>query len=223
MAKPGPEQPEIFPVAAVDRVVAGLRDLLALARPADRAAVAAFAKALEAIHPAAAVTPPTQRLPVCRHLPAALGAARAARAAVLAEPLAGLAVEAFWAQNPRYRRRPPAMGFLEDYGYFVLAGPADGPPAFVECPDLACGLLLLGPGTLYPAHRHPAAELYIPLTGEGEWQRGEEEWRTEPAGAIIYHGSAVPHAMRAGRTPLLAAYLWIGDLATHARLSQPSG
>src|SRR5690606_24414945 len=119
------------------------------------------------------------------------------------------------------RRQPPAPGFLDAYGYFVLAGPADGPPAFVECPGLACGLLLLGPGTLYPPHRHPAAELYLPLTGDGEWQEGDSAWRRVPAGAVIHHASGVVHAMRAAAAPLLAAYLWMGDLATYARLTPP--
>lgn len=217
MAKPGPAQPEIFPVAAIDAVTSALRALLARAEGSGPAAP--FARALEAVNPAAAVTPPLQVLPVCRHLAVALGAIDAMSS--LAEPLAELAAEAYWTQNPNYQRRPPAAGFLDDYGYFVLAGPADGPPSFVECADFACGLLLLGPGTLYPAHRHPASELYIALTGDAAWQRGDEAWRSEPAGAVIHHASGEPHAIRAGPTPLLAAYLWMGELATYARLSQP--
>jgi len=217
MAKPGSKQPEIFPVAAVGAAVSGLRDLLAAASSADRRAVAPFERILAAVQASAAVTPPTQPLPVCRHFPAALAAGRGTAAAGLAGPLAELAAEAFWTQNPNYQRRPPSPGFLDGYGYFVLAGPADGPPAFVECTGLACGLLLLAPGTLYPAHRHPAAELYLPLTG-GEWQRGEGAWRAEVAGAVIRHEPDEMHAMRAGETPLLAAYLWMGELATFARI-----
>jgi hypothetical protein len=35
---------------------------------------------------------------------------------------------------------------------------------------------------------------------------------------VIHHPSGVPHATRAGDTPLLAVYVWRGELGTHARL-----
>jgi len=219
MAQPAPHDDLLFPVDAVGALVAALGDILARAPKDLRPVVAPFATALGEVHPAGAVAPPLQTLVVGRHIPAALAAARGTAAEPLADAAGTLAAEAFWTQNPNYRRRPPDSGFLDGYGYFVVAGPADGPPAFVETSSLAVGLLLLGPGTHYPAHRHPAEELYIPLAGDGEWQKGDGPWRTEPAGAVIHHPSGVPHATRAGKTPLLAAYLWRGELATYARLS----
>lgn len=219
MAKPGTVQQPIFPVPAVAAALQALRDFLE--RAPDREAAASFRAVLGAIRPSAAVTPPRQELPVCRHLPAALDAAQGTPAGTLAGPLAELAATAFWTQNPNYRRRPPTAGFLDGYGYFVLAGPADGPPSFVECTTLACGFLLLAPGTLYPPHRHPAIEVYVALGGDGAWQRGDEDWRQEVPGAVLHHPSGVPHAMRAGTSPLLAAYLWMGELASFAQLSQP--
>jgi len=39
---------------------------------------------------------------------------------------------------------------------------------------------------------------------------------------VIHHASGVPHAMRAGMTPLLALYVWRGTLGTHARLRPPA-
>jgi len=60
------------------------------------------------------------------------------------------------------------------------------------------------------------------MTVDGEWWRGDGPWRREPAAAVIYHAPSVRHAMRAGLLPLLAVYIWRGDLATHARLS-PAG
>lgn len=223
MAKRGAAPPEIFPVAAIGAATAALRDLLDSAPRGARNRAAPFAAALAAVHPPAAVAPPPHRLPVCRHLPAALHAASGTPAQALVPALAELVGHAHWTQNPHYRGQPPAAGFLDAYGYFVLAGPADGPPAFVECPGLACGVLLLGPGTLYPAHRHPAAELYVPLAGDAAWQRGDDDWRDEPAGAVIHHAPGVSHAMRAGPGPLLAIYLWMGELAIHARLSPAAG
>ena len=79
-------------------------------------------------------------------------------------------------------------------------------------------MLLLGPGTHYPLHRHPAIELYVTLSGDGQWWRDAGPWRSEPPDRVIHHPSLVPHAMRAGTRPLLAAYVWQGDLGQHARL-----
>ena len=219
MALAAPHDDLLFPVDAVGGLIQGVAGLLARA-PDDLArAVAPFAAALESVHPARAVAPPLQTLPVARQLTEAAAAARGTSAETLAGHAATLGAEAYWTQNPNYQRRPPDPGFLDSYGYFVVAGPADGPPAFVESPGLALGLLLLGPGTHYPAHAHPAEELYFPLSGDGEWQTAESAWRREPAGAVIHHPSGVPHATRAGKTPLLAIYLWRGALASHARLT----
>ena len=85
-------------------------------------------------------------------------------------------------------------------------------------PRLALGVLLLGPGTHYPLHAHPAVEVYYTLT-PGEWWRDDGPWRLEPPGTAIHHPPDVRHATRAGAVPLLALYLWRGDLATHASLT----
>src|SRR6266850_164235 len=101
----------------------------------------------------------------------------------------------------------------------LVAGPAAGPPALAVDPRLALGVLLLGPHAHYPLHAHPAVEIYYTLTAGAEWWRGGGPWRQEPAGAAIHHAPNVRHATRAGVTPLLAIYLWRGDLVTHAELT----
>jgi len=158
-------------------------------------------------------------LPVCRFWAPALESADGQG------PLAGMvhALQALgpwlvWSQNPNYRRKPPAPDFLDRYGYAVIAGPGEGPPALIGHAALALGVLLLGPRMLYPEHHHPATELYVPLN-VGEWWRGSGPWRTEAPGIVIHHGPEVVHATRAGDAPLLAIYLWSGDLGTHARLT----
>ena len=160
-----------------------------------------------------------ERLPVCRFWDSALDAGARSAAESLSAALRALGPSLSWTQNPNYRRRPPSPAFLENYGYAVIAGPADGPPGLVLDPRLALGVLLLGPGTLYPLHGHPAVEIYCPVTLDAEWWLGDGPWRREPPAAIIYHGPSVRHAMRAGLSPLLAVYIWRGALATHARLS----
>ena len=163
-------------------------------------------------------SPRPDRVPVCRFWDDALTLARRAGAAI-APALDRVGSALSWTQNPNYRRDPPDAGFLDNYGYAVIVGPADGPPALVADPGIALGVLLLGPHTHYPLHSHPAVEVYYTLTPGGEWWRGAGPWRREPVGAAIHHTPNVPHATRAGAEPLLAVYLWHGDLGTHARLS----
>ncbi|HKC96700.1 MAG TPA: dimethylsulfonioproprionate lyase family protein [Methylomirabilota bacterium] len=161
---------------------------------------------------------PPERLGVCRFWEASLRAADGIPPALVAA-LETLGPCLSWAQNPNYRRRPPDPTFLDHYGYAVVAGPADGPPALAVDSRLAVGVLLLGPGAHYPLHAHPAIEVYYTLTAGAAWWRADGPWRCEPAGAFIHHEPGVRHATRAGASPLLAVYLWRGDLATHARLT----
>jgi Dimethlysulfonioproprionate lyase len=169
-----------------------------------------------AVRPAAAVP---FGLPVCRFWAPALETAKEQASLVgMVQALQALGPWLVWTQNPNYRRSPPSPDFLDRYGYAVIAGPAEGPPALAGHRALALGVLLLGPRTHYPQHRHPAIELYVPFSA-GEWWRGDGSWRNEPPGAVIHHGSEVAHATRTGDAPLLAIYLWSGDLATHARLT----
>ncbi len=158
---------------------------------------------------------PSAALPVCRFWTASLEAVHGPLAAALRT----LAPSLSWTQNPNYRRQPPDPAFLDNYGYAVLAGPSDGPPVLAVDPRLALGVLLLGPGTHYPLHHHPAVEVYLVVSGDAEWWRDAGPWRRQEPGALIYHAPDVPHAMRAGAQPLLAVYLWRGALATHARLT----
>lgn len=155
--------------------------------------------------------------PVCWHWPAVLDHADPA-VADLAPVLRELGRHLRWHQTGAYRRHPPGPGFLDNYGYAVIAGPADGAPALLRHDRLALGVLMLGPDTHYPRHHHPAREIYLPLH-PAQWWRGDGPWRPEPPGAVIYHASGESHATRTGNHPLLALYLWVGDLATSARFS----
>lgn len=154
-------------------------------------------------------------LPVCRHWAAALAAASPA---AVAAPLRALGPALAWTQNPNYRRSPPDPAFLDNYGYAVIAGPAGGAPALVAHEALALGVLLLGPLTHYPRHAHPAAEIYLPLNA-AQWWKGEGPWTAQAPGSVIHHPPHLAHATRSGEAPLLALYLWRGDLATAARLA----
>jgi mannose-6-phosphate isomerase-like protein (cupin superfamily) len=96
--------------------------------------------------------------------------------------------------------------FFENYGWLEVFGTRGH---FVN-DEVAAGLLILGPDLVYPDHHHIAEEIYIPLTGGTEWHKGESGFRVREAGEVIHHPSNVSHAMRTGKEPLLALYLWRG-------------
>jgi len=150
-------------------------------------------------------------LPVCRFWPNILAAG-----SELVEPLGELSPHFRWVQNPNYVAAPPNPDYLENYGYVVLAGPG----GLVATDSLALGILLLGPKTHYPTHRHPAVEIYVVAAGEAEWRKGESPWQREAPGSVIRHETMMPHATRTLDEPLLAVYVWQGDLKTYAKITK---
>ncbi len=100
--------------------------------------------------------------------------------------------------------------FLTGYGWAEFIGLR----GLMASERIACGILLLAPGIVYPAHAHEAEEIYLPIHGEALWQQGQGEFKPVPVGQAVHHASWVPHAMRVGSEPLAALYLWRGgDLA----------
>lgn len=151
-------------------------------------------------------------LPVLRWLTEAAADAPGFSEAVV-RSLSRAAPSLAWHQT--YAMGDVGADFLENYGWSELIG-TRGP---IPSKQIACGWLLLGPDTLYPRHRHEAAEIYLPLTGTAAWQQGDGVWREKPPGELIHHGSNEPHAMRTGARPLLALYVWCGaDLSQKASL-----
>lgn len=160
----------------------------------------------------------TESLPILRFWPACLeAAAREPGMAALVAAIRALHPALRWRQNPNYRQSPPDPAFLDNYGYAEICGSYG-----LVAAGIRFGVLLLGPETCYPAHRHPAEEIYIPLN-PGAWQHGEAEiaagrWANRSPGTIIHHPPEVPHATRGLDRPLAALYLWRGDLVTEAKL-----
>jgi Dimethlysulfonioproprionate lyase len=145
--------------------------------------------------------PPPASLPVLRHLgTCVLDAPPFSRDLVVL--LERQAPTLAWHQT--YSASELDAHFRANYGWTEIIGPR-GP---IDSACIACGFLLLGPGTLYPHHRHEAEELYVPLVGTTAWQQGDRIWRHHPPGTLIHHPSEEPHAMRTDDAPLLALYLW---------------
>jgi quercetin dioxygenase-like cupin family protein len=88
-----------------------------------------------------------------------------------------------------------------------------GPIAPFKSDEVCLGLTAIGPGLLYPAHRHPAVETYLVLHAAARWTSAGKT-RQHPPGTLILHQSNIVHAMETGSEPLLAAYAWTGDVHT---------
>jgi hypothetical protein len=153
-------------------------------------------------------------LPVLRWLPR-LGVDAHGFGADLVSAVCRAATVLTWRQT--YTTNEVGAEFLRNYGWAEIFGEGRGRSA----EQVACGLLLLGPNTLYPRHRHEPQEIYLPLRGTANWQQGDAIWREHPPGTLIHHHSKEPHAMRTNKDPLLALYLWRGaDLSQKALLDR---
>ncbi len=190
-----------FLAAAASAIAGARRDRSGL--PADLDAVSAALVAA----PAERVEVAPRAQPACRHLEAALALGEAGPAGPLVRALRPLVEGLRWRHE--YDADDALPAFSRNLAYAEVAGPLGNVPSRAW----RCGLVLMAPGTLYPAHVHAATELYHVLGGRARWQRGGEPWAPRPPGAFILHPSGVAHAMATGAEPLLALYVWYGDMA----------
>lgn len=152
-------------------------------------------------------------LPVLRHVGDAVARSESTPDRDLVAAFAAVAGTASWTQTASYLTDPPSAGFLDQYAHATLLGHPDGAGSGPQANDVSLGLLLLGPDVLYPPHRHPADEVYLALT-EAAWMHNDGSYRPQPVGALVHHESWQPHGMRTVGRPLLAIYLWTGDVTT---------
>jgi len=105
--------------------------------------------------------------------------------------------ELCWMPSPR----------LDDNGTEAALAPLN---KVRDLPGVICGLLAVGPNGVYPEHSHPPQELYLPITGDGEWRYGGDTGvRKLARNALVYNNPDDVHAVYAGGQPLLAMYvLW---------------
>lgn len=188
---------------------ATLNNLLSCTQAAIAARVAsdtAPARAMRRVAAALALPAPprpslTPRLqPACEFLHPALSTLeqRAPDLSPLAGALRLLAPELVWRQ-----RSSDDPVFMKSHANAALVGPE--PDALEQRSDVRVGISLVAPGITYPDHRHPPEEVYIVLS-EGDWRQESGPWHTPGFGGIVYNPHDIVHAMRSGRSPLLAIW-----------------
>ena len=115
-----------------------------------------------------------------------------------------------WGHAPGYTKDNVGQEFLDNYCHALLTGP-DGP---LRCASPLGAFVLFGPDTVYRDHSHAPNEVYIALTGGGEWRVGQNSWTQLDAGQTIFIRSNAVHAIRTGTKPLLTFSFWLepGDM-----------
>ena len=74
--------------------------------------------------------------------------------------------------------------------------------------DVFMGVLELAPKATYPAHQHPAPEIYYVISGKAEWSVDDETFVVE-SGAAIHHPPNASHRMvNIGDDVLRLVYFW---------------
>jgi hypothetical protein len=102
--------------------------------------------------------------------------------------------------------------FSRAHAFVELIGPGMPFPA----PDFSLGLFLIGPRTFYRDHRHPAPELYVPLTGPTQWRFERKAWVRRDARHPIWNEAGRVHATLVEEAPFLCIYVWTRDVTAPA-------
>jgi quercetin dioxygenase-like cupin family protein len=111
-----------------------------------------------------------------------------------------------------YDPHPSRPGLEHGLAWAEIVGPA----APLRHAALCVGFLLMAPHTAYPAHAHPAVELYHVISGRALWTAGDAVAVRRP-GDFILHPSGISHAMTTAEEPLLTIYTWTGDVTSPSR------
>lgn len=141
---------------------------------------------------------PSRNAPVCAHL----------TAAETLFPSQGNAV----AIATKLRELLPALHWTADYPQHPVLKDAFGHAVIAASDAIVMGCNLLAAGTDYPAHWHPAEEIYIPLSGSGAryWQESIGIYKTGSPGDVILHGAHESHAMITRDRPVLNFWIQFG-------------
>ena len=196
-------------VAHLIRTIRGYYESLPIADAAVKCEVDHMLSTTETLDP---VAPSGNRVNAgaVKHLPGALDAARKGPGRAVADAIDAARDDLLWYYG--YAPRPGKRDLSQDIAFCEILGPTTGS---FRSADARLGFTLIGPGTHYPAHSHPAAELYHLLAGSSTWIKADVASRKAP-GDFIFHPSGVSHAMETDKASLLSIYSWSGDIISRS-------
>lgn len=158
---------------------------------------------------------PGLRHPVCEaHLGPALATLAPGHPALTAA-IAVAAPHLDWISYDLYPPDEIGPDFAAGHAFASLIG-EDAP---ITAADFDLGLFLIAPDVLYRDHRHPAPELYAPLTGPHGWRFGPGAALTIlPAHQPVWNEPGTPHLTKVGAVPFLGLFAWTRDVALPAQV-----
>jgi Dimethlysulfonioproprionate lyase len=194
------------PSASIRRLVAGIASYLAtLSGPGLDEVRAGLAERMDgAITPASFPAHPL----VARWLPPALERL-APTHRTLAQAIGRASPDLPWRTFDGYAAEEIGADFLAGNAYASILGE----DAVIAARDWELGLFLMEPHLLYRDHRHPATELYAPLTGPHGWRFGARgPLALLEAHRPVWNARDVVHLIKVGPAPFLALYAWPSDV-----------
>ena len=142
--------------------------------------------------------------PVCKYIPESLKLARnqSPELIQLAQKFDNLYRHLPW--YPSNRSSDKNRAFYNGHANAVITGNG----GLEEHKSVRFGASLIAPHLEYPYHRHPPEEGYLVIS-EGDWRQGSGGWFHRNPGETVHNVPNIWHAMRSGKSPLLAVWmLW---------------
>ncbi len=138
----------------------------------------------------------------CRYLAEAFSSSNAIE---LARMLADTNEHLNWREAPR-DVIPSSMHGHHTYVEII------GPDVGFNSDEMRFGAFLMAPGISYPLHAHASEEVYIVVSGSGQWRSHNFPYESKQPGSIVHIPPWVPHAIRSGEEPLLMLWAHLGDI-----------
>lgn len=185
----------------------------------DTAAFSELGQQLKQLEPAQAVEPMTN--PTVEQWLEPAVRASSAETSELANLLLDASGGLPWIRS--YEHLPPSpelAAFQQHFSFALLVGPTfrGTQPPFIQ-EGLLVGFTLQEPNVVYPPHHHEPPELYGVISGELDWQVGDD-WRTAGPGDVIVHRPHESHSMVTGDQPALTWAAW--PALPHCYVHMPS-
>ena len=128
-------------------------------------------------------------------------------------------------QYPAWFRGNASNGKADEFSkYFfteLVGAQVPGASGF-DATNLRMGTLVLKPGATYPAHNHPAREIYYVAEGEADWFVDDEKQHVTPGSIILHRPYAVHGWTNSSKTkPLKVIWIqWLESLEKPGLLDQ---